>query len=111
MVHRAGGVDVLAGPGEHSRPVALAAVRDADPEVVVIAPCGYGVERASTEARRVLTTEPWAWARERRVWAADANGLVSRPGPRLVDGVETFARIFNPRLFAPADRAQAIQIV
>jgi iron complex transport system substrate-binding protein len=111
MIHRAGGIDALARPGEHSRPVSLDAVREADPEVVVIAPCGYGVARAAQEARRVLAGERWLWARGRRAWAMDANGLVSRPGPRLVDGVETLARIFNPGLFSPVDRDHAIEIV
>ena len=110
MVHRAGGVDVLATPGEHSRPRTPPEVRAAEPEVILVAPCGYGVARAAEEAARLLGEEAWAWARDRRVWAVDANGLVSRPGPRLVDGVELFARIFNPGLFSPPEPVQASRI-
>jgi iron complex transport system substrate-binding protein len=110
LVHRAGGVDVLAAPGEHSRPRTVDEVRDADPEVVLVAPCGYDARRAAEEARRLLARDEWAWARGRRVWAVDANGLVSRPGPRLARGVETFARIFNPALFPPADPADAVRV-
>jgi iron complex transport system substrate-binding protein len=44
------------------------------------------------------------------VWAVDANALVSRPGPRLVDGVETFARVFNPALFSTVRAEHARRI-
>ena len=107
LVRRAGGVDVLAQPGEHSRPRTVAEVAAADPELLLIAPCGYDVARAAAEARRLLALDAWAWARGRRAWAVDANALVSRPGPRLVDGIETFAAIVAPGLFPapPADYA------
>jgi iron complex transport system substrate-binding protein len=110
MVRRAGGVDALATPGEHSRPRTASEVCAAEPEVILVAPCGYGVVRAAREAARLLDEDAWAWARDRRVWAVDANGLVTRPGPRLVDGVELFARIFNPGLFPPLYSAQAARI-
>jgi len=111
VVRRAGGVDVVATAGEHSRRVSMADMRDADPGVVVIAPCGYDARRAAAEARRVLARDEWAWARGRRVWAIDANALLSRPGPRLIDGVETLARIFNPALFSPVAPEHAIEIL
>ncbi len=103
MVHRAGGVDVLAKQGEHSVVVTLDAVRASAPEVVVIAPCGYDLARATTEGERLLALPDWAWARDARVFAIDANAFASRPGPRLVDGVELLARLFNPPLFTPID--------
>ncbi len=103
MVHRAGGVDVLAKPGEHSVVVTLQAVRNADPEVLVIAPCGYDLARSVTEGERLLALPGWAWAREARVFAIDANAFASRPGPRLVDGIEVLARLFNPSIFTPID--------
>ncbi|MDH5235213.1 MAG: ABC transporter substrate-binding protein [Gemmatimonadota bacterium] len=103
MVRRAGGVDALAKPGAHSVVVDLAAVRAADPEVLLVAPCGYDLARAAAEGDRLLALDDWAWARAKRVWAVEANALVSRPGPRLVDGIECFARIFNPSLFTPIE--------
>jgi iron complex transport system substrate-binding protein len=103
MIRRAGGVDVLASAGAHSVIVTHEAVRAADPEVVVIAPCGYDVAGAAMEGARLLAQDAWAWARARRVFAIDANALTSRPGPRLVDGVEVLARCFNPSLFSPLD--------
>lgn len=107
MVRRAGGVDVAAKPGEHSVIVELVALRAADPEVILIAPCGYDLSRSVSEGERLLALDEWAWARDRRVWAVDANAFASRPGPRLVDGIECFARIFNPALFSPNEPAFA----
>jgi len=103
MVRRAGGVDALAEPGAHSAVVTLEQLRAADPEVIVIAPCGYGLQRAASEGERLLALEGWSFARDRRVFALDANAFASRPGPRLVDGIEILARLFNPALFTPVD--------
>ena len=98
MVRRAGGIDVLAEPGEHSRPRSVDEVRNAEPEVIVFAPCGYDAPRAEAEMTRTLARDEWAWARDRRCVAADANAFISRPGPRLVDGVEWLAATFNPEV-------------
>jgi iron complex transport system substrate-binding protein len=104
MVRRAGGRDVLAQPGEHSTTMSGARIAEARPDVIIVAPCGYDVVRAA-EAARSLTV-PTGVA----VWAVDANGLFSRPGPRLVDGVETLATILHPSLFAPPDPVHAVPI-
>jgi iron complex transport system substrate-binding protein len=97
MVYRAGGTDVLTVSGQHSREVTWDAVADAAPAIVLIAPCGYGVERSAEEGRALVADN--AWLQRRTVWALDAAGLVSQPGPCLVDGIETFAAIFSPGLF------------
>ena len=107
QVKRAGGIDVLGTAGAHSVPVPMEALAAADPAIVLVAPCGYGLEAAVAEARRLLDAPVWAWLAGRAVWALDANGLVSRPGPRVVDGIETMARIFNPACFTPLDPAHA----
>lgn len=103
MVKRAGGVDVLAKPGEHSVIVTMEQVRASSPEVILIAPCGYDLPRAIAEGERLLALPEWSWARERQVFALDANAFASRPGPRLIDGIEVMARLFNPSLFTPVD--------
>lgn len=103
MVKRAGGIDVLAKPGEHSVVVTIEQVRASNPEVILIAPCGYDLPRAIEEGERLLALPEWQWARERRVFALDANAFASRPGPRLIDGIEIMARLFNPALFTPVD--------
>ena len=110
MVHRAGGVDALATPGSHSRAVGVADVAAAGPDVLIFAPCGYDLSRATREARDAFASEPWSWAADRPAWAIDANALASRPGPRIVDGVETIASVLHPLLFgSPApDRATCL---
>ncbi|HTK51162.1 MAG TPA: cobalamin-binding protein [Gemmatimonadaceae bacterium] len=106
MIRRAGGVDVLAEPGEHSTTRTLAQVRDASPEVILVAPCGFDLQRAAIDANRLLTTAEWVWARETQVWALDANSFLSRPGPRVVDGVELLAQVLHATLFgAPSSSA------
>jgi iron complex transport system substrate-binding protein len=101
MVRRAGGIDVLAQPGEHSTTRTMEAIREADPELILVGPCGFDLERAAQDAERVIAKEEWAWARERQVWAIDANSFLSRPGPRVIDGIELLAQILHPTLFGP----------
>ncbi len=86
LVTAAGGEPVLALPGERSVGVGWAQVTAARADVVLVAPCGYGLDDAVVQARQVLDRLPSA-----RVWALDAGGLVTRPGPRVVDGVEAIA--------------------
>jgi iron complex transport system substrate-binding protein len=109
MVALAGGDDVLGVAGAHSVTVPLAALAAADPEVVIVAPCGYGVEAAAAEARALLERPEWGWlaAGGRAVWALDANAYLSRPGPRLVDGIELLAAIFHPGCAGAAGAAGA----
>jgi len=91
MIRRAGGEDVVGIPGSHSTVVTREAIITARPDIVLVAPCGYDVHRAAAVAKETNWGVP--------VWAVDANSLLSRPGPRLIDGVETLAAIFHPALF------------
>ncbi len=109
MVRRAGGRDVLAEPGTHSVTVAAGAIRAAAPDVVLIAPCGYDLARAVDAARRLVLAAP-GWLAGCAVWALDANGLVSRPGPRVVDGIETIAAILHPARFSAPPATHAARI-
>jgi iron complex transport system substrate-binding protein len=110
MVRRAGGRDVLSESGAHSATVAPAVVAAADPDVLVIAPCGFGAARAADAARTLLARDEWQWARQRTVWAIDANALTSRPGPRLIEGVEVLAALLHPALFPHPATHLAVQI-
>ncbi len=110
LVRRAGGTDVLAAPGDHSIMASVERIRAAEPDVLIFAPCGFGLARAAREADALLATPAWRWARVVATWALDGNALTSRPGPRLVDAVEAMASMFAPRLFAapPAHHARRI---
>jgi iron complex transport system substrate-binding protein len=94
LVEAAGGRSVLGAAGERSHQVGAADVVRAEPEVVVVAPCGYRLDGAVALARSLAGTgvvPPGA-----ALWAVDADAEFVRPGPRLVDGVETLAGIFHP---------------
>ncbi len=110
LVRRAGGVDVLASPGAHSERVTLDRVRDAQPDILLFAPCGFDVARAEREARALLDTTEWAWATDVESWAIDGNALTSRPGPRVADAVEVMASIFAPGLFEAAAHHYALRL-
>ena len=111
MVYRAGGIDVLAEPGERSTTRTIEQVRAANPDVILVAPCGFDLGRAATDAERALSTEEWSWARATPAWALDANSFLSRPGPRVVDGIELLARILHPALFGAPSQSAARQLV
>jgi iron complex transport system substrate-binding protein len=104
MIRRAGGSDVVGIPGSHSTVVPRDVIMAAQPDIVLVAPCGYDVHRAAQAAREL------AWLPEVPVWAVDANSLLSRPGPRLIDGVETLAAIFHPALFGAPRPESALPI-
>jgi iron complex transport system substrate-binding protein len=91
LVSAAGGTPVVARPGAPSVQTTWADISEADPDVVVIAPCGFHLNGALEQARTVAERLPG-----RPVWAIDADGLVVRPGPRLVVGVEAIASILHP---------------
>jgi iron complex transport system substrate-binding protein len=110
MIGRAGGADILAATGEHSKVVAPESVAAAQPDVVLVAPCGYGLERAAFEARRLMAQSEFGFLGDCDVWALDGNSLTSRPGPRLVDGIEVMARIFNAPLFTPLGDSYAVRV-
>ncbi|HEY2271690.1 MAG TPA: ABC transporter substrate-binding protein [Jatrophihabitantaceae bacterium] len=91
MVSAAGGTPVAALPYERSREVDWSFVTSARPDVVMVSPCGFHLDGAVAQAAAVASAVPDA-----QVWAIDGDGLVVRPGPRLVDGVEALASILHP---------------
>ena len=99
MVALAGGRDVLSRPGVKSRTVEWAEVEASRPDVVVCMPCGYDSERSAQEAAD--HSERLASTGASRVVAVDAAAYFSRPGPRLVDGVELLAHLLHPGRVAP----------
>jgi iron complex transport system substrate-binding protein len=94
LIEYAGGFDVLGMPGEPSETRTWEDVAAARPEVVVVMPCGYDAERALEEAESYA--DELAELGAKRVVAVDASAYYSRPGPRLVDGLELMAHILHP---------------
>jgi iron complex transport system substrate-binding protein len=99
MISIAGGEDVAGPPGLKSPEVGWGALAGLNPDVVVSMPCGWYVEQA-----RAQTLEHWERVEELgagRVFAVDAASTFSRPGPRLVDGVELLGHLLHPDLIDP----------
>jgi iron complex transport system substrate-binding protein len=107
LVELAGGIDVLGFPGEPSERMDWGAIRAAEPEVVLCIPCGYDGPRAALEAVRFADELRSVGARE--VVAVDASAYFSRPGPRLVDGLELMAHILHPDR-VPEAPAEALEV-
>jgi iron complex transport system substrate-binding protein len=99
LVDLAGGRELIGRSGQPSRRVSWDEIAGADPEVVVLALCGFALQRTLNEAARLGEAPQWRRlraVREGRVYAVDANACFSRPGPRIVDSLELLAHILHP---------------
>ncbi len=94
LVRRAGGEPVAARPGAPSVETTWDEVVAARPDHIVVAPCGFHLDGSTEQAVRIVHRFPDA-----AVWAIDADGIVVRPGPRLVDGIEALATALHPAAF------------
>jgi iron complex transport system substrate-binding protein len=108
MVEIAGGINLLSAKEQPSQAVTWREIRDANPEVVAFMPSGYYLEEAEEEAALLYENAEFSEtpaAREGSVFAVDASSYFSRPGPRIVDGLESLAWAVHPHAFAepPAD--------
>lgn len=113
MIVRSGGAPVLCTPGDHSRPLRWADVASAAPDVVVFMPCGYDLPAAIAGSKTLPAVpelrETPAW-QSGRVWAVDATAYFSRPGPRIVDGLELLAWMIHPDAVSPPPAGRAATI-
>ncbi len=100
LIELAGGSDILGLPGEPSEQVTWETVAAAAPEVVVAMPCGYDAPRAHAEA--AIYSRELAKLGALQIVAVDASAYFSRPGPRLVDGLELLAHILHPECIGQA---------
>ena len=94
MITLAGGVDPLGRAGEDSVRMEWDDVLSAKPEMIIVSPCGYRLERSVELARR-MPRIPGA-----QMYAVNANAYFARPGPRVIEGVELLAHLFHPDLVA-----------
>jgi iron complex transport system substrate-binding protein len=100
LIELAGGEDVLGRAGEASQTVSWEAVAAAEPEVVVVMPCGYDAPRAQAEAETYAGELAGLGAA--RIVAVNGSAYFSRPGPRLIDGLELLGHILHPEQLASA---------
>ncbi len=113
MVELAGGSDVLGSKGVPSRETTWTEVEAAQPDIVLLMPCGYSIDRTIQELVRIAQGQnEWRRLLDRRPrsYVVDSASYFSRPGPRLVDGVELLAAILHPGPDHPVDPARAINL-
>jgi len=108
LVALAGGVNVLGTAGVHSAAMGWDEIRRADPEVLLVAPCGFAIERTLTEMHLLAAQSGWRElraVRDGRVVVADGNLYFNRSGPSVFTSVEILAEVLHPEAFSPKHRA------
>ncbi|MDX1946742.1 MAG: ABC transporter substrate-binding protein [Pirellulaceae bacterium] len=104
LIDLAGGQSGLAKAGQHSGYVAWPEVVEFDPQVLLVAPCGFGLARSLAEASILRELPGWgelAAVKAGRAHVIDGNAYLNRSGPRLVDSLEILAHLIHPELFPP----------
>lgn len=102
LVELAGGTNLFGEPGRHSPWMTWADLVRRDPDVIVMMPCGFDLERTKAELPALTTRPGWSdlgAVRTGRVWAANGNAYFNRPGPRLVEALELLAEAVHPDVF------------
>jgi iron complex transport system substrate-binding protein len=113
QVRIAGGDHAFGRAGQPSHTTNAAEILDYAPEVIVLIPCGYYKEDTLRQLPHTRLPEGWAElpaVREGEVWAVDATSYFSRPGPRVVDGVEILARILHTEVFGVPSEQEAVRV-
>ena len=111
MIERAGGVDVIGKAETPSFRVSEEEIVGAAPDVIIVAPCGYNKEQTRDEYLSLTFSPEWEnipAVRNGRVYAMDANSYISRPGPRLVTGMEALAKAIHPYVTVRAGAEAAL---
>ena len=108
LIEAAGGHNLFGEAGKHSDWMRWEELVAADPEVIVVAPCGYGLARCLEELPLLEAKPGWAdlaAVRNGRVYFADGNAYFNRPGPRLADSAEMLVEMIHPEVAKPGTRA------
>jgi len=112
MVELAGGFDVLGRREEPSARVEWTQVLDSVPEIIVLMPCGFELRRTIQESAVLRKLPGWNHlpaVKNGHVYGVNGSAFFSRPGPRLVDGLEILARIIHPEIFSEPDLSDSVQ--
>ncbi|WP_374951699.1 cobalamin-binding protein [Mucilaginibacter sp.] len=102
LVAIAGGMAVLAQAGKHSPYIDWAGIRAQDPDIILLMPCGFSIERTMREIYILIQQDGFnelKAVQNNRIYIADGNQYFNRPGPRIVDSVEILAEIIHPKQF------------
>jgi len=102
LVEMAGGINLFGEAGAHSPWLAWDALRAADPQVIILMPCGFDMARTAEDLPILQALDGWQSlraVRTGRVYLTDGNQYFNRPGPRLVESLEILAEILHPSVF------------
>ena len=103
MIEMSGGENMITKKGEHSRKMGIEEIENENPDVLILMPCGFDVQRTVSEYEKYLKNDlRWNELRavkERKVFAVDANSFFSKPSIRVVTGIEILAKILHPDTF------------
>ena len=104
MIECAGGINMITKSGEHSRKMEIEEIENAEPDVIILMPCGFGVQRTISEYEKYLKENSrWRKLRasvEKRVFVVDANSFFSKPSIRVFTGIEILGKILHPEMFS-----------
>jgi iron complex transport system substrate-binding protein len=112
LIEMAGARNLFGQAGRHSPWINFEQLSQADPEVIFVSPCGFGIERSLQELAALGGNPVWAGlsaVKSGRVFVADGNHYFNRPGPRLVESLEILAEILHPELFSFGHQGKAWQ--
>ncbi|MEJ7847726.1 MAG: cobalamin-binding protein [Pyrinomonadaceae bacterium] len=113
QVEIAGGIPLLGKPGERSVATTYEAIRESNPDVVVLIPCGYYIVDIVRQLENTHFPENWkdmTAMKNGEIWALDATSYFSRPAPRIVDGAEILAKIIHPSIFGEPTEKEAVRV-
>ena len=113
QVEAAGGICLLGEAGLPSVTTTFDAICDAQPDIIVMIPCGYYIHDTLRQLDQTQFPSKWRGIpaiRNGNVWATDATSYFSRPGPRVVEGVEILAKIFHPDIFGEPAEHEAVRV-
>ena len=113
QVLAAGGIPLLANEGQPSKTIGYNDIFDADPDILVLIPCGYYIEDILRQLRNVWFPgylDSIKAIRNGNIWALDATSYFSRPGPRIITGAEILAKVFHPEIFGSPSASEAVCI-
>lgn len=113
LVQLAGGTSPLGAVGQHSPWISWDDLTAADPDKIVIMPCGYDLAVTRRETQALTQHSVWATLKavqKGQVYLVDGNQYFNRPGPRLVESLEILAEIFHPQAFVPAHQGRGWEL-
>jgi iron complex transport system substrate-binding protein len=103
LITMAGGINLFGKAGEHSPWMKFEEIVAADPDLILIAPCGFNMERASADLPAIAARPEWSRlkaVKNRKVFLGEGNQYFNRPGPRIVESLEILSEVLHPELFS-----------